>query len=464
MGQGSFRCVTAIARENTPPDNNGYDQGPIIPDDDHFPSLFRCPRRITSENSRPQDNGDGQAPPIFDNYHFPPLRSLSTLPQSPKETPNYGHSGLPQNSCDELPFLEVLGSGAEGFCTLHRANITSEKLVVVKHSNSVRAPEKTNRTLVTNELNILMSLIQQKNGRKRRANVIEILGTVTSDTGDRCLIKFAYCEGGTLGALMEKHEKAGTLPSRAFVRHVQLQLSVALAFIHTGCTYDYLTMKWTWPRDRYGWIPVIHRDIKPENILLSHTDKSDLTSDFPDIILGDFGHAIALKPFESYFPNYNTHVVLGASKTTFSTQEYAPPEYFNRKAEAELEGDEAFDWWQVGATLFELCMQRLYSPESFQLPLYCGLGFASELRRMLEEHTYWRFNDYMARSKFAEWHRIRDTEDPRDRLTGPTKDTSWGSKPVGLSHMLNNQKDVDLPSQTRRNYKSFSGVSEGFFD
>ena len=86
-----------------------------------------------------------------------------------------------------------------------------------------------------------------------------------------------YCDGGDLHGLMHEHQDY--MPE-AFIWHVFLRLAETLAFMHYGWIAELQVCK------HPNWRPVIHRDLKPPNIFLKQR-----FNDYPDIILGDFGHA-----------------------------------------------------------------------------------------------------------------------------------------------------------------------------
>lgn len=99
---------------------------------------------------------------------------------------------------------------------------------------------------------------------------------------------YEYYSQGDLHDVIQRHEENSVYIPETFMWHAYLQLSEALAFLHTG--YDQRVC-YSVPAN---WRPVIHGDLKPANIFLSPPDASSpnpLCREYPSLVIGDFGLA-----------------------------------------------------------------------------------------------------------------------------------------------------------------------------
>jgi serine/threonine protein kinase len=137
---------------------------------------------------------------------------------------------------------------------------------------------------------------------------------------------FEYCELGDLWGVSEKYHKIKYYVPEGFIWHVFIQLSEALSYLHYG--HGKASEKSTWST------PIIHRDIKPENVFLKVNFLGG-PKDYPDVVLGDFGYAIATS--DSLYNPWDHS----------GTNDCQPPD--RKKASPES------DVWALGATVYSLC-------------------------------------------------------------------------------------------------------------
>ena len=136
---------------------------------------------------------------------------------------------------------------------------------------------------------------------------------------------YDYCEGGDLHQLIGRYFDQWLDIPETFIWHAYIQLSEALAFLHSG--YD---------RRRYGslpleWTSIIHGDIKDQNIFLRSPNphsNDPLAREYPSFVLGDFGLA-DLEP-----------------SNRWSTLQWQPPELPVTSTKADV--------WCVGAVIHAL--------------------------------------------------------------------------------------------------------------
>ena len=102
-------------------------------------------------------------------------------------------------------------------------------------------------------------------------------------SGPKLTMGLEYCSGGDLGDFAYSYQVKGIRVPESFIWHTYIQLSEALAYIHTGYTRE------SRPTPR-SWQAILHRDIKPDNVFLRKPSSSSRTN-YPDIVLADFGIA-----------------------------------------------------------------------------------------------------------------------------------------------------------------------------
>jgi NIMA (never in mitosis gene a)-related kinase len=125
-----------------------------------------------------------------------------------------------------------------------------------------------------------------------------------------------FCEGGDLGAIIQRAKKEGSSIDEEFIWKVFSQMIVALKECHRHKEGSGKTK------------PIVHRDIKPGNIFLDSLQ---------NIKVGDFGLAKEL-----------------ASDTKFATTNVGTPFYMSPEMINELKYNEKSDIWALGCLLFEL--------------------------------------------------------------------------------------------------------------
>jgi serine/threonine protein kinase len=143
----------------------------------------------------------------------------------------------------------LLGSGSSGavhLCVLQDGSLVAMKIVRNVHVSSAEQV----RTL-TNELRVNASL--------EHPNIMACYFAALDLDEDRIVLFLEYCHGGSLSALVKRHERR---LDEAIVRRFVAQIVVGLTFLHDN--------------------RIIHRDIKAENIFL---DAGGVVK------LGDFGAA-----------------------------------------------------------------------------------------------------------------------------------------------------------------------------
>ncbi|EON65771.1 STE protein kinase [Coniosporium apollinis CBS 100218] len=215
---------------------------------------------------------------------------------------------------EEYERVCVLGSGGEGTTVLCRHKTSSRKVVakMVRHS----APGKLPR-----EAEILKDI-------RPNDHIVSYFGVFNeAPSPSEATILLEDCRGGDLQALQWEFELNDECIPEPFIRHVFLQLSQALAFLHSG--------DGTSDPDRR---PLVHRDIKPANVLL--LEKYVPGGPFPSIKLADFGHAAYFTPDQ----DEKAYAFTGGSR------DWQPPE--------RPVATPAGDVWSVGAIVHSLALGR----------------------------------------------------------------------------------------------------------
>lgn len=98
-------------------------------------------------------------------------------------------------------------------------------------------------------------------------------------------IYMEYCDLGSLADALKKCRRMGQPANEWEVWELFIQLTNAVAYCHHGI-HD-AVFEPHGPREA-SWTGVLHLDIKPGNVFL----RSDYRSNFPQVVLGDFGQAI----------------------------------------------------------------------------------------------------------------------------------------------------------------------------
>ncbi|MCJ1463303.1 hypothetical protein MMC07_001909 [Pseudocyphellaria aurata] len=107
----------------------------------------------------------------------------------------------------------------------------------------------------------------------------------TSGTMPRASIYMEYCDLGSLADALKDCRRFGQHAKEWAVWELFIQLTNAVAYCHHGI-HD-AVFEPHGSREA-SWIGVLHCDIKPGNVFL----RSDYRSNFPQVVLGDFGQAI----------------------------------------------------------------------------------------------------------------------------------------------------------------------------
>ena len=224
---------------------------------------------------------------------------------------------------DRFEKLEHVGAGSNGSCLLLKRR-SDQALRVCKTTRRI-SNYKGEYEKEPLEATILLDLLPPHDRISRLHGFIVQPRTFQ--------LYFDYYAEGDLSQLIKNYaEKWETIPE-AFMWHAHLQLTEALAFLHTGYNRDTGSMG---PSD---WIAVIHGDIKPANIFLSPPDANShdaLCREYPSLVLGDFGLAdVKEKPF-------------------VGTLKYQPPETPSSSQKADV--------WAIGAVMH--CMTFFNAPVS----------------------------------------------------------------------------------------------------
>ena len=213
---------------------------------------------------------------------------------------------------DRFEQLEHVGSGSNGSCILlkRRSDQTLRVCKTTKRVCNFRG-DYENEPM---EAKILLDILPTHDRISRLHEAIVQPTTVQ--------LYFDYYAEGDLSTLIKRYRQYNEFVPEAFMWHAYLQLTEALAYLHTGLNHDTRCMG---PVD---WPAVIHGDIKPANIFLSPPDPSaqdPLCREYPSLVLGDFGLA-DLRP-----------------KPYVGTLKYQPPELPSMSVKADV--------WAVGGVM-----------------------------------------------------------------------------------------------------------------
>ncbi|KAL2041779.1 hypothetical protein N7G274_005563 [Stereocaulon virgatum] len=224
---------------------------------------------------------------------------------------------------DRFEMLEHVGAGSNGSCLLLKRR-SDQALRVCKTTRRIfnYKGEYEKEPL---EATILLDILPPHDRISRLHGFVVQPKTVQ--------LYFDYYAEGDLSQLIKNYAKQWESIPEAFMWHAYLQLTEALAFLHTGYNRDTGSIG---PPD---WTAVIHGDIKPANIFLSPPDANShdaLCRQYPSLVLGDFGLAdVKEKPF-------------------VGTLKYQPPETPASSQKADV--------WAVGAVMH--CMTFFCAPVS----------------------------------------------------------------------------------------------------
>ena len=180
------------------------------------------------------------------------------------------------NEKDVFQELNEVGAGSNGRCVLLKRKC-DQALRVCKIAKrlKVRKDEYEDKPL---EASILLDVLPKHDRILRLYDALVQPRTVQ--------LYYEYYSHGDLYDLIQRHEENSVYIPETFMWHAYLQLSEALAFLHTG--YDQQVC-YSVPA---SWRPVIHGDLKPGNIFLSPPDASSpnpLCREYPSLVIGDFG-------------------------------------------------------------------------------------------------------------------------------------------------------------------------------
>lgn len=180
------------------------------------------------------------------------------------------------NEKDSFEELKEVGAGANGRCVLLQRKC-DKALRVCKIAQRIRVRRNRYEDKPL-EASILLDVLPKHDRILRLYDALIQPRTVQ--------LYYEYYSHGDLYGLIRHHEKNMEFIPETFMWHAYLQLSEALAFIHTG--YDLHGARSV----SADWQPVIHGDLKPENVFLSAPNPSSsnpLEREYPSLVIGDFG-------------------------------------------------------------------------------------------------------------------------------------------------------------------------------
>ncbi len=183
---------------------------------------------------------------------------------------------------DSFEELDEVGAGSNGRCVLLKRKC-DQALRVCKIAQRIKVRENKYEDKPL-EASILLDVLPKHD---------RILCLYDALVQPRTVqLYYEYYSHGDLYDLIQHHEKNMEFLPETFMWHAYLQLSEALAFLHTG--YDQRVCH-SVPAN---WRPVIHGDLKPANIFLSPPNVSSpnpLYREYPSLVIGDFGLATLIE-------------------------------------------------------------------------------------------------------------------------------------------------------------------------
>ncbi|KAI7215719.1 hypothetical protein KC333_g5264 [Hortaea werneckii] len=222
---------------------------------------------------------------------------------------------IPKSTANKIRLREKGNNPATIYDSLRR------HLVAVKFSQRQEFYANRAEEQLRNEIHVLTQVLPEKHER-----IVEVLGS--HSTPSIKWLTTPFLSGGDVETFASLHPDCLTT---AFISHIAVQMVEALAFLVSGATNDNgMVVRGDWPC-------TVHGDIHLGNMLLRPaTDGSGGFSNFPDVVLADFGCA--------------KQDQLTGSKLTNSEDEYLP--------------GAVFDSWRLAAALRMLCGQSLAHDEA----------------------------------------------------------------------------------------------------
>ncbi|KAL8708974.1 MAG: hypothetical protein Q9220_006182 [cf. Caloplaca sp. 1 TL-2023] len=214
----------------------------------------------------------------------------------------------------DFEFVRIVGEGGFGRIELHKHKRTGQSLVLkrtrylVEHINGVPA-----------EVYFLQNILGNAH-----ANLPHLYHYNSSLAEIHYWMD--YCNGSDLLTLMDYFAFKARLVPEGFIWHVLIQVSSALAYMHTGIQRSHPDR----PPPPH-WQAVVHRDIKPDNIFLKIVPGQK----YPDVVLGDFGLA-------------TTSLRTGGRKHYIGTCMWQPPQIPYHTITSDI--------WSAGAIAYGLAM------------------------------------------------------------------------------------------------------------
>ncbi|GAB1744388.1 hypothetical protein NU219Hw_g1666t1 [Hortaea werneckii] len=222
---------------------------------------------------------------------------------------------IPKSTADKIRLREKGTNPATMYDSLRR------HLVAVKFSQSQEICANRAEEQLRNEIHVLTQVLPEKHER-----IIEVLEC--HSTSSIKWLTTPFVSGGDVETFASMHPDCLTT---AFICHIAVQMVEALAFLVSGATTDNGMVV------RDDWPCTVHGDVHLGNMLLRPaTDGPGGFSNFPDVVLADFGCA--------------KQDQLSGSKLADSKDEYLP--------------GAVFDSWRLAAELVMLCENSLAHDEA----------------------------------------------------------------------------------------------------